>query len=182
MRRRLVSLATVAVFAWQTAGVAFGQTTADPRSGARRSDQRRPAVPPDELPVSVDRIQRVLDSGPGLQLPDDVQPMFRVEVYGTRIPLAAIIDPRELVGPVPYGGLTHSEFLKMVTPRLAQPYGAFNSKELAWVAGTSLLQALLLKAAVAKFREAVEAREKQKAKEEVDRAMEEWEKARKPPA
>lgn len=70
----------------------------------------------DELPISIDRIQRKLAQRPssrsgGLKLD------YYVEVVGKapRIDVFGNFDVKN--GPVPYGGVTHREFLDLVTPQ-----------------------------------------------------------------
>src|SRR6476469_948710 len=75
----------------------------------------------DELPVSLDRIQRALAAPPAIDLKEQ-HPVFRVEVFGRKPTLEEILGERFWVGPVPYGGMTHQEFLDMNTPKMAQPY------------------------------------------------------------
>jgi hypothetical protein len=72
-----------------------------------------------DRPVSLDRIRRQLaatgprtrSSGKGLKLE------YYVDVYG-RAPRIELFLPTENItsGPVKYGGMTHQEFLQVVTP------------------------------------------------------------------
>src|SRR6266545_491941 len=96
-----------------------------------------PAEPAPELPVSLERIQRALSRPPAIWLRGD-RVVFRVEVLGRKPTIEDILGPDYLKGPVPYGGMTHQEFLNMVTPKDFQGYAAFNNREGMTVAATSL--------------------------------------------
>jgi hypothetical protein len=86
-------------------------SSADVRSGNR---------PGDDLPVSLDRIRRQLAVTPtrtrsskaGLRLE------YYVDVYG-RAPRLELFLPTEHItnAPVMYGGMTHQEFLQVITPQ-----------------------------------------------------------------
>ncbi len=88
---------------------------------ARAQDQPPPPtqnakLEVDALPISLDRIQRKLaqrpaSSGSGLKLD------YYVEVVGKapRIDVFGEFDVKH--GPVPYGGITHADFLSLVTPQ-----------------------------------------------------------------
>ena len=105
--------------------------------------------------------------------------MFRVEVLGRKPTIADILGPDYLKGPVPAsGGMTHQEFLNMVTPKDVQGYAAFNNGEALAVAATSFaLQWALLKA-IDKYKDAKQEREREAARKEVQDALAELEKAR----
>src|SRR5262245_1020302 len=84
-----------------------------------------PASPPpaaapvsvDDLPVSISRIQRALAGPPPIELKEQ-HPVFRLEIFGRKPTIEDILGERFWVGPVPYGGMTHQDFLDMVTPKL----------------------------------------------------------------
>ena len=150
--------------------------------------QQEPAPPPPasaELPVSLDRIQRALAAPPGIELKEQ-QPVFRVEVFGRKPTLEEILGEKFWIGPIPYGGMTHSEYLDMVTPKMAQPYGGFSGGHLLAQAALTLVQQWGLKQAIKKYREALTAREREAARKEVMEALAELEEARRkaglPPA
>jgi len=68
-----------------------------------------PTIPAinDELPVSLDRIQRALSSKPALELKEE-HPVFRLEVFGRKPTLEDILGEKFWIGPTPYGGMTRS--------------------------------------------------------------------------
>ena len=137
----------------------------------------RTAAPADEdLPVSLDRIRRALARPPALDLRG--KPVFRVEVFGRKPTIEDILGPDFLKGPVPYGGMTHQEFLNMVTPKDVQGYAAFTNKEGMTVAATSLALQWALQKAIHKFEQARNEREKEAARREVQDALADLAKAR----
>lgn len=125
---------------------------------------------PDELPVDLDRIQRALARPPALKL-DTNRPVFRVEVFGRQPTIEDILGPDFLRGPVPYGGMTHGEFLNMVTPKDVQGYAAFSNKEAVTVAATSFALRWALRQAVQKYKDAKQEREREAARREVEDAL-----------
>jgi hypothetical protein len=145
-------------------------TTADTSSDPDSSDA--------ELPVSVDRIRQKLSEPPAIKVKTQGT-VFRVEVLGKKPTIEDILGPDYLKGPVPAsGGMTHQEFLDLVTPKDVQGYAAFNNKEAATVAATSFALQWALQAAIHKFQEAKAEREREAARKEVQEALAELEKAR----
>lgn len=136
-----------------------------------------PASAPSDLPVSLDRIQRALAAPPALDLKEQ-HPVFRLEVYGRKPTLEEILGQRFWIGPTPYGGMTHTEFLEMVTPKEAQPFGAFTGKYLVAQTALTLMEQWALKTAIKKFQDASNAREREAARKEVMDALAALEKAR----
>jgi len=102
--------------------------------------------PPDFLGVSLDRVKSALEQElPGqLKIRED-QPTFRVQIVEKRRSwLPDYVESLKFEWqPVPSGGRDHYEFINMVTPPQARPYGALNARELAQVAATSLVTALM---------------------------------------
>lgn len=145
------------------------------------SEQATPPPAPSssgtDLPVSLDRIQRALSIPPALDLKEQ-HPVFRVEIYGRKPTLEDILGERFWIGPTPYGGMTHQEFLDMVTPKMAQSYGAFSGKYLVAEAALALAEQWALKQAIKKFQNALSDRERAAARKEVMEALAALEKAR----
>jgi hypothetical protein len=131
-----------------------------------------------ELPVSLTKIKKGLSRPPAIRA-QETRPVFRVEVIAKRPTMIELLGPDYLIGPVPYGGMTHQEFLNMVTPTEYRGYSMFSNKEAITVAATSLaLQWALLKA-VDKLKDARTERAKEAARREVIEAMNQLEEARK---
>ncbi len=167
--------------------LAFVIAVADGPAPYQRADAVAPAVQRagdgadvdvDDLPVSVARIRRALSRPATLRLKSD-RPVFRVEIFGRKPTIEDILGPDYLRGPVPYGGMTHQEFLSMVTPKDVQGYAAFSNKEGGVVALTSLSAVWALQKAIHKFETAKEEREREAARREVQDALAELAKARK---
>jgi hypothetical protein len=155
-----------------------------PQQGASTPAQDPAPVPtngstlsPDDLPVSLERIQRALAKPPAIKL-DGGRPVFRVEIFGKKPTIEDILGPEFYKGAVQYGGMTHNEFLSMVTPKDVQGYAAFSNREGATVAATSLLLQWALQKALHKFSEAKQAREREAARREVLDALAELDRAR----
>ena len=136
-----------------------------------------PAAGSTELPVSIDRIQRALAAPPAIELKEQ-NPVFRLEVFGRKPTIEELLGERFWIGPTPYGGMTHQDFLDMVTPKLAQPYGGFTGGHLLAQAALTLSEQWALKEALKKFRGALNNREREAARKEVMEALAALEKAR----
>ena len=146
---------------------------------AAQAVRSTPALSPDQLPVSVARIQRVLEHEPALKVTQDGT-RFHVEVLGRFPTIEEILGPDFLKGPTPAtaSGMTHQEFLNMVTPQLAQPYAAFTGFDLLQVAATSFLERWALSKAIDKYKSARSEREQAQARKEVEDALAALRKAR----
>jgi hypothetical protein len=141
--------------------------------------QQAPASPSasEELPVSLDRIQRALAAPPAIDIKQQ-NPVFRLEVFGRKPTLEDLLGERFWVGPTPYGGMTHQDYLNMVTPQLAQPYAGFTGGHLVAQTLLTLAEQWALKTAIKKFRSAINNREREAARKEVMDAIAALEKAR----
>jgi hypothetical protein len=133
---------------------------------------------PADLPVSLDRIREKLSQPAAIKL-DAQRGVYRVEVVGRQLSIEDILGPDYLKGPVPVpaGGMTHQEFLNLVTPKDVQGYAAFSNKEAVTVAATSVA-AWALQKAIHKYEEAKEDRAREAARKEVQDALADLEKAR----
>lgn len=152
------------------------QSAATP-AAAPKTEEPAPA---DRLPVSLDRIEKALSHSDPLELKASKNPVFRMEVFGTKPTIEDILGPDYLKGPTPAGpSMTHQEFLDMVTPKDVQGYAAFSNKEAFVVAATSLALQWALQKAIHRFETAKEERERDAARKEVQDALAELAKARK---
>jgi len=96
---------------------------------ARAQEDRQPSVPrnaerntsdedSNRLPVSLDRIRRELvETTRTTESRDGLRLNYYVQVYG-QSPRIELFLPEEnlTTAPAPYGGMTHQEFLRVVTP------------------------------------------------------------------
>ena len=128
-----------------------------------------PVLDPDDLPISVEKIQRALSRPPAIRVTEQ-RPVFRIEVFGRKPSIEEILGRDFLRGPVG-GGMTHQEFLNMVTPKDVQGYAAFDNKQAAVVAVTSFALQYALAKAIKKFQEAKKEREQEEARREVEEAL-----------
>ncbi len=153
-------------------GTTLGQSGTDTPAPAQP-----PAVNTDQLPISLDRIQQQLEHRPAINL-DLIRPNFRAEVVGKRPQWWSDIDwlGEQAHLPQPTTPRWHDEFLNMVTPPQAQLFGQSNNGDLAQLVATSMVQAIVTRALVAKVRNASENRHKREAKQEVDDAIAAWQK------
>ena len=139
----------------------------------------KPKVDPTiDLPVDLGRIQRALAKTPMLRFDAQNRPVFRVQVFGDKPTIDDILGPDWAKGPVPHGGMTHQEFLNMVTPTEARGYAGFTNKEGMTVAATSLALQWTLQKAIRKLKETQNEREREAARREVLDALNALEEAR----
>lgn len=165
--------ALVLTAAVAAAGVSPQQGSPAPRPGGEPQPQASV-----DLPVDLEKIQEALSRPQAIRTTSD-RPVFRVEVFAPRPTIEMILGPDYLKGPVPYGGMTHSEFLNMVTPVEYRGYSMFTNREGIAIAATSLALQWALMKAVDKLRDARNERAQDAARREVIEAMNELEAARK---
>jgi hypothetical protein len=175
-----MNLFLLIVLSTLTAG---GPSQAPPPSApaAAESSDDGAGPPPEEgeadLPVSIERVQRALSRPPAIKLNAD-RPVFRVEVLGKKLTIEDILGPDYLKGPVPRAGMTHQEFLDMVTPKDYQGYAPYTNREAMTIAATSLALKWALQKAIHKYQTASQERDREAAQKEVEEALAELDKAR----
>jgi hypothetical protein len=128
--------------------------------------------------VSLERIQRALSHPAPINLQEQ-HPTFRMDVFGKKPTLEDLLGEKFWVGPVPYGGMTHQDFMTMTTPKQLQPYAGFTGGYLAAEAALTVAEQWALKAAIHKYQNAHEERQREAARKEVLDALAALEKARK---
>jgi len=158
-----------------------GQNPAPPagpdETAATQAPAPTPAVDPDALGISLDRIQKAVTRPQAIKLTESRQ-VFRVEVFGQKPTIEDILGPGYLKGPVPYSGMSHQEFLNMVTPKDVQGYAAFSNRQGMMVAATSIALQWALQKAIDKYKDARNERAKEVARKEVQDALDALRKAR----
>lgn len=161
------------------------QGTAQQPPATPPAQQQEPQQKPQEsaaqviLPVDLDRIQRALANTPKLQFdPKTNRPVFRVQVFGEKPTIDDILGPDWAKGPVPYSGMSHQEFLAMVTPEEHRGYAGFTNKEGIAIAASSYLLQWTLQKAIRKYNETQDEREREAARREVIDALNALEQAR----
>jgi len=153
-----------------------GGAAAPPAPAAAQADPPV-TVDPDALPVSLSRIQKAVTKPQAIKLTDN-RNVYRVEVFGNNPTITDILGPDFLRGPVPYGGMTHQEFLNMVTPKDVQGYAAFSNTQGMVVAATSIALQWALQKALDKYKDARNDRAKAAATKEVQDALDALRRAR----
>ena len=153
-------------------------STPPPPADPPPATQAQGPTPPVDLPVSLDRIQEAISRPPAIK-PTTARPVFRVEVFSRKPTVEDILGPDYLRGPVYAGGMSHREFLDMVTPDEYRGMAMFTNGEAMTIAATSLgLQWALMKA-IDTLKDARTERAKEAARQEVLTAMNELAAARK---
>jgi hypothetical protein len=137
-----------------------------------------PVIKPEDLPVSLERIQEALAHTPMLRFDESDRPVFRVQVFGEKPTIDDILGPDWARGPVRHGSMTHQEFLALVTPKDVQGYAAFSNEQGATVAATSFVLQWTLQKALRKLRDSRDERERAAARQEVLDALNALEAAR----
>ena len=140
------------------------------QNGTRPATTEPSAIEPIDLPVSLERIQEAISRPPAIK-PSTNRPVFRVEVFARKPTIEDILGPDYLRGPVPNSGMTHQEFLNMVTPDEFRGMAMFTNKEAMTIAATSLALKWALMKAVDKLKDARTERAKEAARQEVIEAM-----------
>jgi hypothetical protein len=153
------------------------QSATSPKPSPPEPTTGTPQLDTEALPVSVGRIQRKLSSPPLIR-PSEVTPVFRVEVIGKLPPIEVLLGPDYLVGKAPAAGMSHQEFLNMVTPPEFRGTAMFTQGEAITVMATAVALQWALQKAIQKFRDARHDREREAARKEVEDALEALEKAR----
>ena len=138
--------------------------------------------PPAELPVSLKRIQRALSQPPAIRLLESKsrngRQVYRVDVEGERVDIASMLGRDSLRAPASYGGMTHQEFLDLVTPNDVRGYAAFSNGQGLMVAATSIALHWAVLKALDSLKAAKDERAKERARQEVDEALEALRRAR----
>jgi hypothetical protein len=179
MRRSLPFVSVIALICGLASVARAQQPEEQPAASpaATNGSATAPGIDPDALPVNIARIQRRL-SRPAAIKTDSSRTVFRVEVFGRNPTIEEILGPNWKKGPTPYGGMTHQEFLNIVTPKDVQGYAAFDNKQAMVVAATSFALQWALRQAVKKLDDAKTARQKEAAQKEVEEALTALRKAR----
>ena len=183
MSPTLVLLATL-LAAVQLQAPPPAEAPASPAAAAEASARpaaQAPAEPasvnPDAIGVSLDKIQKAVTRPQAIKLTEE-RSVFRVEVFSEKPTIEDILGPDYLKGPVPYSGMSHQEFLDMVTPKDVQGYAAFSNGQGMVVAATSIALQWALQHAIDKYKEARNERAKEAAQKEVRDALDALRKAR----
>jgi len=179
VRRILAMLAVGLCVAVPREGLAQNAAPSDPPRSAE------PSPPPptpvttvvvDDLPISVSRIGRQL-SQPAPISEEITRPIFRLDIVERRAKWFSEIEwlpetDRRL--PTPSGTAWHRQFMDMVTPQTARPFGQVTGWDLLQLSATSLVEGMTTKSLAQKIKAASERRRAEEARAEVDAAIEAW--------
>jgi hypothetical protein len=173
----LPSVAAILVLTLGTPQSPAATPAAAPDEATQPAQAPTPTVDPDSIGVSLERIQKGVTKPQTIKLSENRQ-IYRVEIFGAKPSIEDILGPDFWRGPVPYGGMTHQDFLDLVTPKDVQGYAAFSNKQGMVVAATSIALQWALQKAIDKVKEAKNDRAKEAAQKEVQDALDALRKAR----
>lgn len=152
---------------WLAPAIAFAQSVP-----ALPSDPvDAPTLPP-PTPSQIARIQRSLDQPPGLKL-DERQLRFYLEIV-QRLPTFAEYSRGYdfLNGPTTGGNpMSHSEFVRLVTPKEMFSSAGFNANEQVQIALTNYVGQALIRKALEELKEARNSSEVQAIRERIEREL-----------
>jgi hypothetical protein len=140
-----------------------------PQTAPPPAVQTPPSDP--DLPVNVERIKKALGLPPALRL-DEEQLRFYVRVVAKMPHFEDFIHSFDLkVGGVPGAGMTHQEFLNMVTPR--EIYGAtgMSAGEMLTIGLVNMAGQMIIKKGLQALREAKTEREIQAVRERINKEL-----------
>lgn len=116
MRSTTITLS--AAFVLSLTSGAIAQDTAAKRAVPAPTAVQSADVNVSHLPVDLSRIQRRLRSESARQSESDLNLKFFVDVYAPAPPIVLFTPQDNLqAGPVPYGGPTHREVIRQITPQ-----------------------------------------------------------------
>ena len=150
----------------------------EPQSAA----QTNPQNPAEVSDKSLERIQNKLMRDPAIKLDkqpaEGALPTFRVQVDAPALTIDQIVGPDFLRGPMPAVGMTHQEFLDLVTPKDVRGYAAFTNEQGITVALTSTALQWALRNALEEWRGAKDEQAQEAARKEIQDALAALRKAR----
>ena len=130
-----VLLFSLAQATWASASPQDGGSADQPKT---KSDEPAPAPSVDvsRLPINLSRIERQLRQSSVREERDGLRLRYIVDVYGQapRIELFTRED-NLLNGPVPYGGPTHQDLLRLITPQEHSAPAADFGNLFRWLSG-----------------------------------------------
>jgi hypothetical protein len=176
VRRILAMLAVGLCVAVPRPTLAQNAAPVDPPPSTGPPSAPATTVDVDDLPISVSRIGRQL-SRPAPISEEITRPMFRIDIVERRAKWFSEIEwlpetDRRL--PMPPGPAWHREFMDMVTPQTARPFGQVTGWDLLQLSATSLVEGMTTKSLAQKIKAASARRQAEEAHAEVDAAIEAW--------
>ena len=159
----------------RSAAAPAAATAAAPASAPAPAEST--SLNPNAIGVSLDKIQKAVTRPAAIKLNEE-RPVFRMEIFGRTPSIEDILGKDYLRGPVPYGVMSHQEFLNMVTPKDVQGYAAFSNSQGMIVAAESVALQWAVLQAIDKLKSVKSDRAKEAARKEVEDAMEALRRAR----
>ena len=133
MPRTPITLSTA--FVLGLAALATAQEPAANRAATAPAAVQPAEVNVNQLPVDLSRIQRRLRAETARQADNYMNLRFFVDVYAPAPPIVIFTPQDNLqVGPVPYGGPTHREVIRQITPQEHSAPAADFSSLFRWLA------------------------------------------------
>ena len=116
MQRTPITLTTA--FVLGLAALATGQESAANRAAPAPAAAQPAEVNVNQLPLNLSRIQRRLRAETAREAENYMNLKFFVDVYAPAPPIILFTPQDNLqMGPVPYGGPTHREVIRHITPQ-----------------------------------------------------------------
>jgi hypothetical protein len=139
---------------------------------AAQSQGYQPIPGQPRLVMNLEKIRQALEKPPALGL-DEEKLKFYILVYAKQPTFATFLGKFDLKnGPVPRAGMTHSEFLKQVTPKeLYATSGGISPMESLQAAVTNMLAQEIIKRGLRDISEAKSQREIQTIRDRIDREL-----------
>lgn len=160
------------------------QAEQKPAEGSQSPPRAAAEAVPEPSDAALERIQKKLMRDPAIKLGKEPiagergLPTFRVQVEAPPLTIEQILGPDFASGPVPATGMTHQEFLDLVTPKDVRGYAAFTNAQGMTVALTATALQWALKAAIEEWRTAKDEAAREAARREVDETLAALRKAR----
>jgi hypothetical protein len=116
MRSTAITLSTAILLSLTS--MAAAQEAAANRAAPAPAAAQPAEVNVNQLPIDLSRIQRRLRSENARQAENGMNLRFYVDVYAPAPPIVLFTPQDNLqMGPVPYGGPTHREVIRQITPQ-----------------------------------------------------------------
>ena len=143
--------------------------SASPQAPAAKAPAQLPPVI--QLPVDLARIKSALRE-PAVVSLHEHQLRFYAEVYAREPKFSDFLGSFDLMnGPVPGAGMTHREFMDMVTPKLMNSSAGIKATEMLQFALTNAIGQALVKKAIQEIRNARTQHEVQAIRDRIDREL-----------
>jgi hypothetical protein len=163
-RFRVGILGILLLLLWAVPATAGAQTPPSPAP----STQSKPTLPVD---VNLNKIRTALQLDPGIRF-DENQIRFYVDVYGHQTRFWDFIGTFDLKnGPTPHAGMTHQDFVNMVTPKDLYSSAGFTASEMTQLALTNVVGHYVLRKLIEELKNTRDERQAQRIRAQIDREL-----------